>query len=140
MGEHRRLQITSHLCQSLSLRLVYRHRPSQLHWELAPAQRERQVRILGSQGHARNERAVACPDSRNEKDFEDANINIPIATAKAVKNAKNVKRFIYLSAAGSDPNSQSARLRTKWIGEQAVKAIYPDFTILRPIYMFNLIG
>jgi dTDP-4-dehydrorhamnose reductase len=86
---------------------------------------------------------VSCIGSKafykNEKDFEDANINIPIATAKAVKNAKNVKRFIYVSAAGADPNSQSARLRTKWIGEQEVKAIYPDVTILRPTYMFNLI-
>jgi NADH dehydrogenase (ubiquinone) 1 alpha subcomplex subunit 9 len=29
------------------------------------------------------------------------------------------------------------RLRTKWIGEQEVKAIYPDVTIIRPTYMFN---
>ena len=29
------------------------------------------------------------------------------------------------------------RLRTKWIGEQEVKEIYPDVTIVRPTYMFN---
>jgi len=29
------------------------------------------------------------------------------------------------------------RLRTKWIGEQEVKAIFPDVTILRPTYMLN---
>ena len=55
--------------------------------------------------------------------------------AKAVKNSPQIKRFIYVSAAGADPNSQSKRLRTKWIGEQEVKAIYPDVTILRPTYM-----
>lgn len=78
--------------------------------------------------------------NKKEKDFEDANIRIPMAIANAVKNSKNVKRFIYVSAAGADPNSQSKRLRTKWIGEQEVKAIYPDVTIIRPTYIFNLIN
>ncbi len=55
--------------------------------------------------------------SKKEKDFEDSNINVPIAIAKAVKANPNVQRFIYVSAAGADPNSQSKRLRTKWIGE-----------------------
>jgi hypothetical protein len=76
---------------------------------------------------------------KKEKDFEDANIRVPMAIAKAVKNSKNVKRFIYVSAAGADPNSQSKRLRTKWIGEQEVKAIYPDVTIVRPTYIVNLL-
>lgn len=76
---------------------------------------------------------------KKEKDFEDANINIPISIAKAVKNSSDVKRFIYVSAAGADPNSSSIRLRTKWIGEQEVKAIYPDVTILRPTYIVNLL-
>lgn len=59
--------------------------------------------------------------NKKEKDFEDANIRVPMAIAKAVKNSKDVKRFIHFSAAGADPNSQSKRLRTKWIGEQEVK-------------------
>ncbi len=42
---------------------------------------------------------------KKEKDFEDSNIRIPVTMAKAVKNSKNVKRFIYISAAGADPNS-----------------------------------
>lgn len=40
-----------------------------------------------------------------EKDFEEANIRVPIAMAKAVKNSPQIKRFIYVSAAGADPNS-----------------------------------
>jgi len=40
-----------------------------------------------------------------------------MAIAKAAKNSKKVKRFVYISAAGADPNSVSRRLRTKWIGE-----------------------
>ena len=82
---------------------------------------------------------VSCIGSHvfytKEKDFEEANIRVPIAMAKAVKNSPQIKRFIYVSAAGADPNSQSKRLRTKWIGEQEVKAICPDVTIIRPTYM-----
>lgn len=68
---------------------------------------------------------VSCIGSqvyyKKEQDFENANIRVPMAIANAVKNSKNVKRFVYVSAAGADPNSQSKRLRTKWIGEQEVK-------------------
>ena len=70
-----------------------------------------------------------------ERDFEEANIHVPVAMAKAVKASPHIKRFVYVSAAGADPNSQSKRLRTKWIGEQEVKAICPDVTIIRPTYM-----
>lgn len=77
--------------------------------------------------------------TKKDQDFEDSNIRVPMAIAKAVKNSNKVKRFIYLSAAGADPNSHSRRLRTKWIGEQEVKEIYPDVTILRPTYIFNLL-
>jgi len=83
--------------------------------------------------------AISCVGShvfyKKEKEFEEANIRVPMAIAKAVKNSPQIKRFIHLSAAGADPNSQSKRLRTKWIGEQEVKAIYPDVTILRPTYI-----
>lgn len=84
---------------------------------------------------------INCIGSRiyykTEKEFEDANIRIPMAIANVVKRNPQVKRFIHISAAGADPNSHSMRLRTKWIGEQEVKEIYPDVTILRPTYFFN---
>jgi uncharacterized protein YbjT (DUF2867 family) len=64
---------------------------------------------------------VSCIGShvfaKKDKEFEDSNIRVPMAIAKAVKSNPKVKRFIYLSAAGADPNSHSRRLRTKWIGE-----------------------
>jgi dTDP-4-dehydrorhamnose reductase len=74
---------------------------------------------------------------RKESDFEEANIRVPMAIAKAARNNPNIKRFIYISAAGADPNSQSPRLRTKWIGEQEVKAIFPEVTVLRPTLIVN---
>lgn len=55
--------------------------------------------------------------AKKESEFEDSNIRVPMAIAKAVKNNPKIKRFIYVSAAGADPNSLSPRLRTKWIGE-----------------------
>lgn len=65
--------------------------------------------------------AICCIGSKvyakKESEFEDSNIRVPMAIAKAVKNDPKIKRFIYISAAGADPNSLSPRLRTKWIGE-----------------------
>ena len=74
---------------------------------------------------------------QREEEFEEANIKVPVAIARAAAANPNVKRLIHISAAGADPNSQSMRLRTKWIGEQEVKAAFPDVTILRPTYMLN---
>ena len=62
-----------------------------------------------------------------------------MAIAKNAAANPSVKRLIHISAAGADPNSQSMRLRTKWIGEQEVKEIFPDVTILRPTLMLNTI-
>lgn len=42
---------------------------------------------------------------KKEKEFEDANINIPRAIAKACAANPNVKRMVHISAAGADPNS-----------------------------------
>lgn len=54
---------------------------------------------------------------QKEEEFEQANIRIPMAIAKQAAENPNVQRLIHISAAGADPNSQSMRLRTKWIGE-----------------------
>ena len=78
--------------------------------------------------------------TKKDSEFEESNIRVPMAIAKAVKKDPRVKRFIYVSAAGADPNSHSRRLRTKWIGEQEVRDIYPDVTVIRPTYMFNLLN
>ena len=84
------------------------------------------INCIGCRGHY-----------QKESEFEEANIKVPVAIAKAAAANPNVKRLVHISAAGADPNSQSMRLRTKWIGEQEVKAIFPDVTILRPTYMLN---
>lgn len=64
---------------------------------------------------------VSCIGSKvfydKDHEFEQSNIYVPMAIAKAAAANPNVKRLIHVSAAGADPNSHSARLRTKWIGE-----------------------
>jgi NADH dehydrogenase (ubiquinone) 1 alpha subcomplex subunit 9 len=72
-----------------------------------------------------------------DKDFEEANIHVPATIARSVRDNKQIKRFIYISAAGADPNSPSRMLRTKWIGEQKVREICPDVTVLRPTTIFQ---
>jgi len=42
---------------------------------------------------------------KKEHEFEEANIRVPMAIAKAVRNNPNIKRYIHISAAGADPNS-----------------------------------
>lgn len=49
--------------------------------------------------------------AKKEAEFEESNIRVPMAIAKAAKNSNKVKRFIYISCAGADPNSHSKRLR-----------------------------
>lgn len=76
---------------------------------------------------------------KNQEEFDDANIHVPVTIAKAVRDNPEIKRFIYVSAAGADPNSPSRMLRTKWLGEQRVREICPDVTVLRPTTVFNTI-
>lgn len=75
-----------------------------------------------------------------DKEYEDANIRVPVAIAKAVRDNPKIKRFIHFSAAGADPNSASRMLRSKWLGEQEVKAICPDVTIIRPTTIVNTLS
>ena len=49
--------------------------------------------------------------------------------------AEGAERLVHLSALGAGPESSSERLRTKWEGEEAVRAAFPDATVLRPAPM-----
>lgn len=51
--------------------------------------------------------------------------------------AAGVERLVHVSAIGADPASPSAYGRTKGEGEQAVRAAFPEATILRPSIIFG---
>jgi NADH dehydrogenase len=56
--------------------------------------------------------------------------------AKAAK-AAGVQRLVQVSAIGADTQSTAAYARSKAKGEQAVKAAFPNATILRPSIVFG---
>ncbi|MEA1649376.1 complex I NDUFA9 subunit family protein [Nitrospirillum sp. BR 11164] len=56
--------------------------------------------------------------------------------ARLAKGA-DVARLVHVSALGADANSRSAYARSKAAGEQAVRAVFPEATILRPSVIFG---
>ena len=58
------------------------------------------------------------------------------AAAAAAREA-GAGAFVHVSAIGADPDSESEYGRTKGLGEQAVRAAFPDATILRPSVVFG---
>jgi len=66
----------------------------------------------------------------------DTNHQIAENIAKGAKNA-GVNRIIHVSALGADENAPSDFGKSKWMGEQAVKEVFPDATILRPSTLFG---
>ncbi len=46
-------------------------------------------------------------------------------------------RLIHFSAAAADPNSPSLDFQTKFEGEKAVRAEFPDATIFRPCTIYG---
>ncbi|EGV62841.1 Protein-lysine N-methyltransferase efm5 [Yamadazyma tenuis] len=67
------------------------------------------------------------------KNFSMADVNIGITEriAQAVKEAGN-PRFIHVSSYNANPNSKSVFYATKGVGEQIVRDLVPDATIVRP--------
>ena len=57
--------------------------------------------------------------------------------AAAAARKAGASRFIQISAVGADPASAAAYARTKAAGEAAVKAAFPDATVLRPSIVFG---
>ncbi|XP_028665034.1 NADH dehydrogenase [ubiquinone] 1 alpha subcomplex subunit 9, mitochondrial [Erpetoichthys calabaricus] len=82
------------------------------------------VNLIGRQWETRNYR------------FEDVNVTIPQDIAKAAKEA-GVKKFIHLSHLNADIRSPSKYLRTKAVGEEAVREVFPEAVILKPSDIFG---
>ncbi|CAG8445007.1 10880_t:CDS:10 [Acaulospora morrowiae] len=54
-----------------------------------------------------------------------------------ISRENGVSRFVHVSALNADKNSKSKFYRSKALGEEAVKAEYPDATIVRPSTMYG---
>lgn len=73
---------------------------------------------------------------KNRKDYEFINIEVPERIAKICAK-KGIHRLIHFSAAAAEPNSPSLDFQTKYYGEQAVRAAFPNATIFRPCTMYG---
>ncbi len=71
------------------------------------------------------------------QEYEQSNIIIPREIAKVAAKNPNIKRFIYFSCTGADPNSPLRLQQTKWYGEQEVKYYFPTATIIRPTTIYH---
>lgn len=69
-------------------------------------------------------------------DFEAVHVKGAENVAKAAK-AAGADRMVHFSALGADLDSPSAYGRSKAEGEAAVRAAFPDATILRPSFIFG---
>ncbi|HPD82336.1 MAG: complex I NDUFA9 subunit family protein [Alphaproteobacteria bacterium] len=72
---------------------------------------------------------------RGKNNFKYAHIDIPEKIAEACMHA-SVKKFIHVSALGIE-KAKSKYAKSKLKGEEAVKKIFPDATILRPSVIFG---
>jgi NADH dehydrogenase (ubiquinone) 1 alpha subcomplex subunit 9 len=68
--------------------------------------------------------------------FQEVHVKIPEMLAR-ISVEQGVTNFIHLSALGADQYSSSEWARTKAAGEQAVRAIAPGATIMRPADIFG---
>lgn len=66
----------------------------------------------------------------------DANLRTALQVAQLAKE-EGVSRFIHVSAAGASPHSGSKFLRAKYESEEAVKAYFPNATIVRPCFIYD---
>lgn len=69
--------------------------------------------------------------------MNDVNIDGARLIARIAREA-GVERFIHVSTAGYNIHSCSEWIRSKSLGEQAVREIFPSATIIRPTTMFGI--
>jgi NADH dehydrogenase len=73
---------------------------------------------------------------KGKNTFQSAHVETAARLARRAR-AASVKHFIHVSALGADAKSKAAYARTKALGEEAVRAFFPDAVILRPSVMFG---
>ncbi|KAL8732143.1 MAG: hypothetical protein Q9166_002890 [cf. Caloplaca sp. 2 TL-2023] len=75
-------------------------------------------------------------DKYRNFDLEDVNVEGAERIAEAVAKY-DIDRFIHMSSYNADKNSPSAFFRTKGRGEEVVRSIFPETTIVRPAPVFG---
>jgi len=78
----------------------------------------------------------ADTDRRRNFTYEDVNIRAA-ETIASVSARAGVQRFVQVSHLNAAHNSTSAFYRTKRAGEDAVRSVFPNATIVRPAAMYG---
>ncbi len=73
---------------------------------------------------------------KGKQTFMRAHVKAPKLVAQLSQNT-SVQSFTFISAIGADKESQSHYARTKALGEEVVKAEFPDAVIIRPSIIFG---
>ena len=74
---------------------------------------------------------------KGKDSFQNIHVNFPILLSK-LSNKFNLNQFIHLSALGVENAKDSNYARSKLLGEQKVKDIYPECTILKPSVVYSV--
>jgi NADH dehydrogenase (ubiquinone) 1 alpha subcomplex subunit 9 len=117
----RYLKVTGDLGQIVPMRFDLRHRDS-----IAECVRHSDIvyNLIGRNYQTKN-------FSFNDVHVEGAR------TIAEVCMENNVARLVHVSALNASPDSPSAFLRSKFAGEQAVREVCPDVTIVRPATIYG---
>jgi len=75
--------------------------------------------------------------SRIHCTYHEANAEIPGLIAKCAAETASVEQLVHVSSTLAAPDSPSEWARAKFAGEEAVKAAYPDATIVRAATLFG---
>lgn len=97
------------------------------------------INLIGKDYETKHIVPTRRPDgklSRVNFSFEETHVTIAERIAR-ISREENVKAFIHVSALGANENSESDFLRTKALGEQAVRKEFPESIIVRPATVFG---
>jgi len=75
--------------------------------------------------------------TRINASYHQANAEIPGIIAKCAAETESVQQMIHVSSIAADPDSPSPWAQAKFAGEEAVKAAFPDATIVRAATLFG---
>jgi uncharacterized protein YbjT (DUF2867 family) len=81
--------------------------------------------------------AVSLYVERGAQTFELIHVEAAAQVANAAREA-GVARLVHISGIGSDAHAQSAYIRSRGEGEDAVRRVFPAAVVVRPSVMFGL--
>jgi NADH dehydrogenase len=80
--------------------------------------------------------AVSLYIEKGDRTFRSVHVEDAARVARLARE-NGVERLLHVSGVGSDPRSGSPYIRSRGEGEEAVLAVFPQATIIRPAVMFG---